>query len=181
MRQILFIALLILATSCNRADNFSTYTKFIEGYYNKDFNSITDYLSDTITIKDDGYEKKYTKSDFQVYYQWDSVFQPTHEILEIYRCDSIIDVVVSISSKRFEFLENNPMITRQNIYLSEGKITVIEFVESKSADWKVWIERRDSLVKWIDNNHKELSGFIYDMTKEGAEDYLKAIDLYQNE
>ncbi len=166
--------------SCSQSDNYSTYTKFIDGYYNKGFRSISEYLSDTITMKDGEYEKKYSKLDFQVYYQWDTVFQPVHELLKVHRCDSIVDVVVSISSKRFDFLENNPMITRQNIHFREGKISGIEFVESKNADWEIWTKRRDTLVKWIDNNHQELTGFIYDMTKEGAENYLKAIELYQN-
>lgn len=101
-------------------------------------------------------------------------------MISIKYTDSTVDVTQSISSKRFEFLGNNPLITKKRICFENNKITQIETLAYQNVDWKVWTEKRDSLVKWIDSNHKELSGFIYDLTQKGAEDYLKAIELYQS-
>ena len=71
------------------------------------------------------------------------------------------------------------MITKQKISFKENKIYTIEILESVSADWDVWTNKRDSLVEWTNMNHPELDGFIYDMTKTGGENYLKAIGYYK--
>ena len=47
-------------------------------------------------------------------------------------------------------------------------------------DLEKWIPRRDSLSTWVDRNHPEIKGFVNDMTPFGAQNYLKAIDLFRN-
>lgn len=53
-------------------------------------------------------------------------------------------------------------------------------MECVDADWNIWQMERDSLVKWVSINHPELDGFIHDLTMNGAINYLKAIELYEN-
>lgn len=181
MRKLILPLILGLLISCNQADNKLIYEEFIDGYYNDGFESIAELLSDSIIIADiEEYKMKYSKQEFEVYYKWDSVFKPEYSVLELGPItDSTINVTQSVTSKRFEFLDNSPLITRHRFYFTDNNITKIENVEYLNVDFDVWIARRDSLVNWINRNHEELSGFIFDMTQEGAEDYLKAIELYQ--
>jgi len=47
------------------------------------------------------------------------------------------------------------------------------------SDFKLWNLTKNEMVTWIKKNHPELDGFIYDQTKTGAQNYLKAIALYK--
>lgn len=181
MRRIQLMLIFGLLIACNQQDTKSLFENYIDGYYKHGFESISNLFADTITILDiDGYKAIYPKQDFKIFYQWDSVFKPTYELISLTYTDSTVDVIQSVSSERFEFLGNNPLKTRHRMYFDKGLITKIENMEYLNVDWVIWVEKRDSLVNWIDSNHQELSGFINDMTKKGAEDYIKAIELYLN-
>lgn len=180
-RKIQLVMLLGLLISCNRTDPKTLFDSYNTGYYHKGFNSISSLLADSVTIKDaPDYEVKYSKDEFRIYYQWDSTFQPNNEFEIIEQTDSTIDILEKRYSKRFEYLEHNPLIMKQRIYFENGQISIIENREYLNFDVPKWTSNRDSLVSWIDRNHPELSGFIYDLTKEGAGNYLKAIELYKN-
>lgn len=72
------------------------------------------------------------------------------------------------------------MITNQKLTYDDGKICTIEIMDYENFDLYQWSSRRDTLVKWIETYHPELSGFNFDMTKNGAENYLKSIELYED-
>lgn len=73
------------------------------------------------------------------------------------------------------------MTCQYKISFNSGKISKIEELECKDADWNIWQKKRDSLVSWTKKNHPELDGFINDMTMNGAINYLKAIELYETD
>jgi len=50
-----------------------------------------------------------------------------------------------------------------------------------TSDTLQWSSRRYSLVSWIKIYYPYLDGFVYDQTLEGAQNYLKAIELYTDE
>lgn len=181
MRILKLLFIFGLLYSCNPPNNQVVLEKYFEGYYNQGFNSISSLLADSVTIKElPDYEMKYSRDEFRIFYQWDSVFQPRHKFTIIEQTDTTIDYIEERYSKRFEFLQHNPLKLKQRIYFQQGKILILENREYLNFDVEKWMSNRDSLVSWIDGNHPELSGFIYDMTKEGAENYLKAIELYKN-
>jgi hypothetical protein len=170
-----------LLNSCNPHTNEVKLEDFFEGYYNNGFNSISNLLADSVTIRElPDYEMKYSRDEFRIFYEWDSVFQPTHRFSVTGQTDTTIDYIEERYSIRFEFLQHNPLKLKQRIYFQQGKISVLETTEYLNFDLEKWTSKRDSLVLWIDKNHPELSGFIFDMTKEGAANYLKAIKLYKN-
>ena len=176
---LILVSFLSLCTCKN--DNYTLLTKnYFNTYETKSFEELASFLSDTITIIDGDYQKSYSIKEFQIYFEWDSVFNPQFDITKISSSENNIFLTVSSRSNRFEYLGDNPFVTKQKISFRKNKIYKIEILENIDIDWKLWTSKRDTLVKWIDNNHPELSGFINDMTKEGAENYLKAIDLYHN-
>lgn len=181
MIRIFIFAIIIIAASCKfrQGDHPMLYSKFTDAYYHQGFEQITGFLSDTITLKDGDYVKEYSKPEFRIYYQWDSVFQPHCQILDVKELENSMEVTVSVSSIRFEFLENNPLITRKRIYFEHNKIRKIENIQYLNVDWNTWQSKRDSLVSWVEQNQPELSGFIYDMTKQGAEKYVMAIEYFE--
>ena len=71
------------------------------------------------------------------------------------------------------------MTCQYKISFISGKISEIESLECKGADWQIWQKEVNSLVSWIKINHPILDGFINDMTMNGAMNYLKAIELYE--
>jgi len=181
MRNLQLILFFGLLNSCNQSDNQVILEKYMNGYYNQGFNSISSLLADSVTIKDlPDYEIKYSKDEFRIIYQWDSVFQPENKYTIIEQTDTTIDFIEGRYSKRFEFLEHNPLKLKQRIHFKHRQISIIENWEYLNFDVDKWTSNRDSLVSWVDRNQPELSGFIYDMTKEGAEKYMKAIVLYKN-
>jgi hypothetical protein len=47
-----------------------------------------------------------------------------------------------------------------------------------NKNWLIWILKHDSLMNWINSNYQELSGFIYNVTSDGAQKYIEA--MHQN-
>ena len=50
------------------------------------------------------------------------------------------------------------------------------YVDFKVATWE---KNRTELLRWVDEHHPELNGFLYDQTEAGGMKFLKAIELYQ--
>lgn len=73
-----------------------------------------------------------------------------------------------------------PIITNEVIRFSDDKIASVEIMDYVIFDEATFIENRNGLLTWIDENHPELNGFIHDQTQAGAIKYSKAIELYKN-
>jgi len=155
--------------------------QFYTGFDTGNYKLISAIIGDTITLSAAEYVIPYSQQDYYTFFQWDSTFHTTYEITELTEEDQTVWVTISSMSKRFEFLENNPLSTRRKLIISNGCITRVEEIESPGANWEKWAEKRDSLVTWTDQHHPELTGFINDMTKVGAENYKQAIQLYSAE
>jgi len=110
---------------------------------------------------------------------WDAVFSPKYEILNIAQKDGIVQAKISKIDKRIAFLHEAPFITNQTIKFQGEKISSVEteYVDFKQATWE---KNRTALLSWIEKNHPELNGFIYDQTEAGGKRFLKAIELYKD-
>jgi len=87
----------------------------------------------------------------------------------------------SKTDKRISFLHEQPIVTNQLIRFDQDKIVSIETTEYAVFNDSIFVKNRDSLLSWIDENHPELNGFIYNQTAPGGRQYLKAIELYTNQ
>lgn len=181
--KFLKLALIFLSIGC--LDQGSTKQDVVKEYYNAfdagNYNKMKVLINDTITITSGDYVTPYSHESFHEFFKWDSIFKTSYEVVGLEEKDNHIVATVASESLRYKFLKNNPLTCQFNIFFNSGKISKIHSGECVGADWSIWERQRDSLVMWITKNHPELDGFIYDMTQDGAQDYLEAIELYEKE
>ena len=139
-------------------------------------------LSDSLLTKETefNYEQTFSKKEYVEWLKWDSVFEPTYKILEIGKENGTVKAKISKMDKRISFLHKEPIVTEQIIHFDKDKIAAIETKKYVIFNDSIFVKTRDGLLNWIDENHPELNGFIYDQTKSGGLKYLRAIELYEN-
>ncbi|WP_299432577.1 hypothetical protein [uncultured Aquimarina sp.] len=181
----IFISLIILSlcvfsfSSCSRKNNT---TQLVQNYYNQlnqsNYLELSKLIGDSITISEGDYNMNYSNDDYYKHFQWDSVFSPKYEILELKEIDNKVAIKVSKICTRIKFLNERPIISKEVIEIKNQKVSKIKNIEMDS-DFKLWNSTKNEMVTWIKKNHPELDGFIYDQTKTGAQNYLKAMALYK--
>ena len=181
MERLLFLSLLYLISACSggnleKAEQIKIY---YEGFQNSDYNQIIRVISDSLTLTEGDYLMKFDRESYYEQFTWDSVFQPKYELISMEKHNGQFTATVAVESLRYEFLKNNPLTCEHRFSFKGGKITKIENLDCKDANWATWQKERDSLVNWIKENHPELDGFVHDLSMEGAQNYLKAIGLYK--
>ena len=145
-----------------------------------DFPMINSLISDSITVIEGDYTMPYSKESFYEVFKWDSVFQTSYDIINLQEEQERIIASIRLSSIRNRFLYNDTMTCQFRLTFKEDKISTIESLDCENANWEVWQERVTELVEWIDSNHPELNGFIFDLTMGGAKDYIEAIQLFKS-
>jgi len=180
----IFLILIIFCSLVGCKNQEPNQGKIVTDYYKAfdsgDYKKIKSLIDDSVTIVAGDFVTPFDKESYYEQFRWDSIFQPSYEIVEINKLDDQIIATVSVSSLRFQFLKNNPLICSHEISFNDDKISRLKEIEFIDADWNVWQQERDSLVSWIKINHPELDGFINDLSMQGAINYLQAIDLYQS-
>lgn len=139
-------------------------------------------LSDTFQtiIPEYDYVESFSLEDYiEKWMKWDAVFEPSYEILSIQQEDGIVKAKISKMDKRIYFLNKEPFITKEIIRFKEEKIFAVE-TEYINFKQKAWEKNKNELLSWVDKNHPELNGFIYDQSEKGGMKYMKAIELYEN-
>ena len=181
MKNSLYILPLFLL-SCNSTYSQNSTTSIVKNYIHArnelQYEQIRTFLADSITEIEGDAVMSYSQTEYYSKFQWDSVFNPSYELIEIRKEGEHIIATISAKSERFAYLENNPLVCIKKYSFKEKKIIQIETINYINVNWSVWQNKRDTLVKWVENHHPDLSGFIYDMTRKGGEDYLKAMKLY---
>jgi hypothetical protein len=144
---------------------------------------MADLLTDSLVTKETAYdyEQTFSRSEYLEWIKWDSVFDPNYEILQIDQKDEYIKATISKIDKRISFLHEQPIVTKQLIRFDQDKIVSVETTEYVVFNDAAFVKNRESLLSWIDENHPELNGFIYNQTAPGGRQYLKAIELYTNQ
>ena len=186
MRMNKIIGLLLLLAlgciSCKNAekeiDKFEITKQYFQVLNNSDYSKMSSWFADSLVTKEGGYEQAYSQNEYLEFLKWDSVFDPNYEILTMEQEGELVKAKISKHDKRILFLLEEPFITNQIIRFQNDKIISIE-TDYVNFDHLVWERNKNELLNWIDKNHPELNGFIYDQTEAGGLNFLKAIELYQ--
>jgi len=181
------ITLLFLFTigfiSCKNSEKEIDRIEITKQYFkvldNSDYSKMSDWFADSLKTIEGEHKNIYSKNDYLELLKWDSVFDPNYEILEIEQHGGIVKVKISKMDKRIFFLHEKPFITSQIVRFQKDKIISVE-TDYLNFDYPTWEKNKNGLLSWIDKNHPELSGSLYDQTESGGKKFLKAIELYQN-
>ncbi|MFK7810908.1 MAG: hypothetical protein AB8B59_00345 [Maribacter sp.] len=184
MKKTVFLFILIVGMAC--AEKKSTPSKaeqitaYYEGFKNSDYSQIKRTLADSLINIEGDFTTRYSSDSYHELFKWDSVFKPVYKLVSIENQEENPIATVSVSASKFEFLKKNPLIFRQKFYFKSGKIAKTEnagFIDNNFESWGI---QRAAIVNWVKLNHPELDGFMNDMTMKGAQNYLKAMELYEN-
>ncbi|MDT0606842.1 hypothetical protein [Croceitalea rosinachiae] len=183
LRYLLLAIIIIFFIAC-KPSSTSKKEQLARNYYQaldqSNFARIAELQFDSIRVKEGSYTSVYSVEDYVNWLKWDSVFQPTYEVLDITSDEEKVELTISKVCKRIQFLNGGPMISKEVMQFKEGKIYTLEIKDFTSYNGERWNAEREKLVNWIKANHPELEGFIYDQTLQGGINYLKALDLYQS-
>lgn len=181
----IILGLIFMLISCDSIQKKLTYEQMVENYFfglnTGDFNLFSNCISDSVLTTEMECVLTQNRNQFYQQFQWDSVFRPKYKLTDLRRNDDSVKAIVSKKCKRIEFLQDSALTYKILIVFKEKQIKSIQITEYVFMDFAKWQPRRDTLLAWIDKKHPELSGFSNDLTLKGAQNYMKAIDLYRNE
>lgn len=182
-----YLVLLIFClqgTACQENPGSIDKTQLAREFYQamaaSDWEALANLYGDSVRVAEGESFHAIAKEDYATWLAWDSVFQPKYEILELEEADSSVVIKVSKTCKRILFLNQAPLITQEKLNFRNGKIYSLSIQEYIGFDNEAWLGRREELVAWVAEHHPELDGFVFDQTRQGGLNYLKAIDLYQS-
>ena len=182
MKNTFFILFLIVVlTSCDnkKLSHKETITIYYKAFDSGDFNKLKGVIHDSITMINGDFVTPFDKDSFYEFYKWDSIFEPSYEVIDLSEENDNVIATISQKNIRNEFLKNNPLQFKVKISFASGKITKLEELDYIGVNWQEWNQEKDSLVNWIKVNHPNLDGFVNDMTRKGAINYVRAIELYK--
>ena len=182
----LSIFLTIGFTSCKTSEKEIDKLEIAKQYYkaldNSDAAIMDIVLTDSLLTKemDYAYEQTFSKKEYiENWLKWDSVFNPTYEVLEIEKEGETVRATISKKDVRILLLHEKPTVWNAVLRFNADKIISIER-SNVIFDDKTWEKNRTKLINWISNNHPELNGFLNGQTESVGKKYLKAIELYSN-
>ena len=181
----LFFLLIIGIISCKNSESEFDKLEIAKKYYEvldkSNASGIAALLTDSLLTRETeyDYEQTFSQKEYIEWLKWDSVFEPTYKILEIRQENSVVKTKVSKTDKRISFLHEEPIVTEQVMRFEKDKITSLETTKYLIFNDSLFVANREKLLKWIDENHPELDGFIHDQTEAGGIKYLKAIKLFE--
>lgn len=179
MKNILSLIIICIFCSCSTSNK----QKAVKSYYNAhntgNIELLTNLLGDSVKSYEANILTSKGVNDLINLFKWDVSFEPKYTILRMETYKDSIMVTVSKTCKRIEYLHDEPIVCATSFMLDDDKITRINTYEYQVFDFEKWSQRRDTLVNWSKLHHPELNDFIFDISPEGAQNYLTAIKQFQ--
>ena len=72
------------------------------------------------------YKETFSKNSYIDWLQWDSLFDPTYEILQIEQENEIVKATISKIDQRILFLHKEPIVSEEVIRFDKDKIISVE-------------------------------------------------------
>lgn len=181
----LSILILMLLLSCKRSEGDSSKLGIARAYFSalneSDPSMVGSILGDSLTTIETeyDYQQTFTHEQYLEWVRWDSLFDPTYEVLYMEQVDDAVTARVSKLDRRIAFLHEGPIVTEQTIRFNGGQVTEVATTKYVNFNDSVFTANRQILLDWIDSHHPHLNGFIFGQTSAGGLRYLEALRLYE--
>ncbi len=176
------IVILMFCWSCanvREETKIEQVQSYIAALNQSNYNKIVSFFGDSIHLDELDYKSAFSKKAYRDLFQWDSVFQPSYQILDIQLKNDSVFARISKEGKRIRFLNEAPSVTQEVFTFTSNKIDRIAITSYDHFNHKKWDSNRTTLVNWVAAHHPELNGFLYDQSISGASRFAAAIDMYQ--
>ena len=180
-----FLSLCVIAfLSCTQPSDSFRPGDLVNDYYESlnegDVAKTLKLVSDTLINIQGPDTAIYTSGSYRKWLAWDRSFKPSYKIVSSEKIDdNTILLTIEKQDVRIQFLNEEPTVYREKYYFKNGKLDRIVSQEYLVFNDSIWITKRGLLTSFIEENHPELSGFIFDQTAAGAQKYLDAIKYYE--
>lgn len=169
----------ISCISCTQKRHEQVIQKYYSGFNTGNFDGVIGCITDSMVVGEMEYQISQGKKELYQMFQWDSVFQPKYKILEIKKDSNAYVATLWKNCRRIDFLQDTAITFKVKIDFIGNRISGIRLTEYIGLNFDKWQYRTEALIAWVDQNHPELSGFNNDLTLTGAQNYLKAVDLWK--
>lgn len=178
---ILVVALLVFACGSKKQEpaELELVKKYIQALNQSDYPTVISLFKDSVRMNELVYKSTFSKQQYYSLFQWDSVFKPTYTIEEIQLMDRYVEMKVAKKCERILFLNEEPIVTKEQVYFDENGIKSVDIIEYIIFNDELWNTNREKLVTWTANNHPDIDGFLYDQSLEGGLKFKEAIHRFQ--
>ena len=151
---------------------------FYKAYNTKDYNKLSKIIGDNIELYEMGQLVLKSKERYMDIVEWGEVFSSKNILDSIYLSDEIWTCKETQESERISFLYNRAINSIAKYYIAEGKVVKIE-IDLPNFDSDLDTQKSKEFQKWVYENHPELMAKLNMLSKEGAEKYKQAMEMYR--
>lgn len=184
MKICIYLALITIGfTGCKETSevtHLETSEAFYQALSNSNFDQLSDLYYDSVRVVEGSYASAYSLENYRPWLEWDAVFEPVYSLLALEEDTNSVIAAVEKTCRRTLFLNEAPTITQEKLTFKDGKVWSLEIMAYTQYDDVKWNSNRELMVAWVAQNYPELNGFEHDQTKIGGQNYLRAIELYEN-
>ncbi len=173
------VGCVILIGCSNKSEN-ELILNYFKAFNQSDFKELSKLVTSDFKMTEGDFSLCNSIDDFKTIFQWDSVFVPHYSVLSINKQAEEFDAVISKTDQRIAFLHDDPMVSNISVEFKNGKISQLVIKDYQQFDTKKWSGRLNDITSWVNINSPEIKGFQKDITSNGAQHYLKAIDLFSH-
>ena len=121
MRCLIIFVFLFLTISCkfqnDKTSSIEIVKEFYKGLNQSDFKLISNCIADSFAMNEIEWKinLKYSKNEYHDWFQWDSIFNPKYEIVELEERNDSVFATISKDDYRIHLLHEIPLIYKVHL------------------------------------------------------------------
>lgn len=154
--------------------------QFYDGLNAGDYQKVSSVLSDKFIMRENegNFEVSFSPDKFHDWFQWDSVFNPTYEILSSERINDTLRLAISKKCDRIMLFNKVPIRYLAFFEISNGKLNAVNRYSYLGTNWEKWTQKKEKFLQFVHTEIPEYNDMEEVQDYEHGEKYAKAIQLF---